>query len=100
MCAWAWRTVCLSNAVSSQLLTLSKSRRSSAFLRKWGTSRLPPMKHAKSWVSRVEIGWNSRMAKQIIDLSIYLENEVISDPEPFRPKIEYIDHKMSVPQLA
>lgn len=40
------------------------------------------------------------MARRIIDLSIYLENDVISDPPPFRPKIDYIDHKMSVPELA
>jgi kynurenine formamidase len=40
------------------------------------------------------------MARSIIDLSIYLENDVVSDPEVFRPKIEYIDHKMSVPDLA
>jgi kynurenine formamidase len=40
------------------------------------------------------------MARRIVDLSIYLENDVISDPEVFRPKIEYIDHKMSVPELA
>ena len=40
------------------------------------------------------------MARHIVDLSIFLENDVISDPEPFRPKIDYIDHKMSVPELA
>ena len=40
------------------------------------------------------------MANRIVDLSIFLENDVISDPPPFRPKIEYIDHKMSVPDLA
>jgi hypothetical protein len=40
------------------------------------------------------------MARTIVDLSIFLENDVISDPEVFRPKIEYIDHKMSVPDLA
>lgn len=40
------------------------------------------------------------MARIIVDLSIYLENDVISDPPPFRPKIDYIDHKMSVPDLA
>jgi len=40
------------------------------------------------------------MARTIVDLSIYLENDVISDPPPFRPKIDYIDHKMSVPDLA
>ena len=26
-------------------------------------------------------------------MSIYLENDVISDPEPYRPKIDYISHK-------
>jgi len=40
------------------------------------------------------------MGRKIIDLSIYLENDVISDPPPFRPKIDYIDHKTSVPDLA
>ena len=40
------------------------------------------------------------MTRRIVDLSIFLENDVISDPEPFRPKIDYIDHKMSVPELA
>ena len=40
------------------------------------------------------------MAQRIIDLSIFLENDVISDPEPYRPRIEYIDHHMSVPELA
>jgi kynurenine formamidase len=36
---------------------------------------------------------------QIVDLSIYLENDVISDPPPFRPKIDYIDHKTSMPGM-
>ena len=40
------------------------------------------------------------MARRIVDLSIYLENDVVSDPPVFRPKIDYIDHKMSVPELA
>lgn len=39
------------------------------------------------------------MARQIIDLSIFLENDVISDPEGFRPKISYIDHNQSVAGL-
>ena len=39
------------------------------------------------------------MARTIIDLSIYLENDVISDPPPYQPRIEYIDHKTSVPDL-
>lgn len=40
------------------------------------------------------------MARRIVDLSIFLDNDVISDPPIYRPKIEYINHKMSVPELA
>ena len=39
------------------------------------------------------------MARTLIDLSIYLENDVVSDPPPYRPRIHYIDHKTSVPEL-
>ncbi len=39
------------------------------------------------------------MSRQIIDLSIFLENDVVSDPEGFRPKISYIDHQQSVAGL-
>lgn len=39
------------------------------------------------------------MGTKIVDLSIYLENDVISDPPAYRPKIHYIDHKTSVPEL-
>ncbi|RVQ65014.1 cyclase family protein [Croceicoccus ponticola] len=39
------------------------------------------------------------MARKFVDLSIYLENDVISDPPAYRPKIEYIDHEMSVSQV-
>jgi len=33
------------------------------------------------------------MARQIIDLSIYLENDVISDPPGFGPKFKYFAHE-------
>ncbi len=36
------------------------------------------------------------MARTIIDISIPLENDVISDPAPFGPKVTYIDHHMSL----
>jgi kynurenine formamidase len=39
------------------------------------------------------------MARTIIDISMPLENDVISDPPPFNPKIDYIDHKMSLNQM-
>jgi kynurenine formamidase len=40
------------------------------------------------------------MPRQLIDLSIYLENDVISDPPGSQPKIQYINHKQSVAGLA
>ena len=33
------------------------------------------------------------MPRQFIDLSIYLENEVLSDPPPLAPKITYQKHE-------
>jgi kynurenine formamidase len=40
------------------------------------------------------------MARQLIDLSIYLENDVISDPPGAGPEINYINHHQSVKGLA
>jgi len=40
------------------------------------------------------------MPRQFIDLSIPLENDVVSDPPVFAPKIRYIDHQASVAQLC
>ena len=39
------------------------------------------------------------MTVNLIDLSVPLENDVASDPEGYRPRIEYIDHKQSVPEI-
>src|SRR5579872_2826998 len=40
------------------------------------------------------------MARTFIDLSIFLENDAVSDPPPSRPQITYIGHRESAPQLA
>src|SRR5579871_987840 len=40
------------------------------------------------------------MPKKLIDLSIYLENDVISDPEGYRPKIHYVTHRASVQDIV
>src|SRR6186997_3713864 len=40
------------------------------------------------------------MPRKIVDLSIYLENDVISDPPPFGPKITYMDHETTAGQIA
>ena len=40
------------------------------------------------------------MPRQFIDISMPLENDVISDPQPFSPKITYVDHDQSYQQMA
>ena len=40
------------------------------------------------------------MPRTFVDLSIFLENDVVSDPKPFTPRITYLDHQASFPQLA
>jgi kynurenine formamidase len=40
------------------------------------------------------------MTRTFIDLSITLENDVLSDPPAFAPKIEYLTHQDTVEQIA
>jgi len=40
------------------------------------------------------------MARTFIDISIHLENDVISDPPPMQPKITYMKHDDTVEQIA
>ena len=40
------------------------------------------------------------MARRFIDISVPLENGVASDPPAYRPRIDYIDHHMSVEELV
>ena len=39
------------------------------------------------------------VARRLIDISVPLENDVASDPPGYLPRIEYIDHKASLPEL-
>jgi kynurenine formamidase len=40
------------------------------------------------------------MPRKLVDLSIYLENDVVSDPPAFKPRIEYFNHENSFHQMA
>jgi len=40
------------------------------------------------------------MARRIIDLSIAIENDVVSDPAPFTPHVTYFDHQATAGQMA
>lgn len=40
------------------------------------------------------------MARRFVDLSVPLENGVVSDPPGYLPKIDYIDHRASVDELV
>ncbi|MBK6717230.1 MAG: cyclase family protein [Burkholderiales bacterium] len=40
------------------------------------------------------------MSRRIVDLSIYLENDVVSDPPAFAPKIQYFHHADTFEQIA
>jgi kynurenine formamidase len=40
------------------------------------------------------------MARRFVDISMPLENDVVSDPRPFNPRITYIDHAASVDAMV
>jgi hypothetical protein len=40
------------------------------------------------------------MKRRFVDLSIFLENEVLSDPPGFGPKTEYQDHQASAGRIT
>ncbi len=40
------------------------------------------------------------MPRKLVDLSIFLENDVLSDPPAFAPKIEYFTHQNTAQQVA
>ena len=38
--------------------------------------------------------------RRFVDLSIFLENEVVSDPPMMRPNIDYVTHDVGAQQMA
>ena len=40
------------------------------------------------------------MVRRFVDMSIFLENEVISDPPAMQPHIDYITHDTGAQQMA
>ena len=40
------------------------------------------------------------MARRFVDLSVYLENDVVSDPPGYGPAIEYLDHQATAEQIT
>ena len=39
------------------------------------------------------------MTRRFVDLSIFLENDVLSDPPAFAPKIQYFSHENTFEQI-
>lgn len=52
------------------------------------------------WFSSFVLRILYTMTKKIIDLSIAIENDIVSDPEIMRPKIKYFTHKDTVDFFA
>src|SRR3990172_9912840 len=40
------------------------------------------------------------MGRRIVDISMHLENDVVSDPPGFGPRIEYLDHKSTAKDVV
>ena len=40
------------------------------------------------------------MSRTVVDISIFLENDVLSDPPSFKPRIEYLTHEDTIERIA
>ena len=40
------------------------------------------------------------MSRKFVDISIFLENDVLSDPPSFKPRIEYFTHEDTIERIA
>jgi kynurenine formamidase len=43
--------------------------------------------------------WEKMMGRRIVDISAPLQNDVPADPPGLGPRIEYVDHQQSLPQI-
>ena len=57
----------------------------------------PNFKVAEKSIAQIKKGLT--MTRRFVDLSIYLENDVISDPPAYAPKIEYLNHQNTISQI-
>jgi len=89
-----------SSRASSPYRTLSRSPRPFVSSLRWGTSPPRPPRRAPCLASRVVTGPRFDDGAHDHRLVHLFGNDVMCDPKVFRPEIDYIDHKMSVPDLA
>lgn len=40
------------------------------------------------------------MTRRFVDLSIFLENDMFTDPPFMRPKIKYLKHRETMPEMG
>src|SRR3954464_12434061 len=60
------------------------------------TARYPPLQ----LVGSALVLGGAAMPRRFVDLSIFLENDVVSDPPAFAPKIQYFSHENTFEQIA
>src|SRR5262245_33250883 len=59
-----------------------------------------PSGWCRHWPRPLDRAARATMPRRFVDLSIFLENDVLSDPPSFKPKIQYFTHANTVEQIA